>query len=57
MGIISTLYKRKLEMSKETYTYTPYIQLKEASFTIPDIVFIGYDKDGNAKFKKTKKDE
>lgn len=44
-------------MSKETYTYTPYIQLKEASFTIPDIVFIGYDKDGNVKFKKTNKDD
>ena len=41
-------------MTKETYTYAPYIQLKEYSFTIPDIVFIGYDKDGNAKFKKGK---
>ena len=44
-------------MSKETYIYRPYIQLKEVSFTIPDIVFIGYDKDGNVKFKKTNKDD
>ena len=44
-------------MTKETYTYAPYIQLKEYSFTIPDIVFIGYDKDGNAKFKKQNKDD
>ena len=32
----------------------PYIQLKEYSFAIPNIQFIGYDKNGNAKFKKTK---
>tara|TARA_B100001173_G_C15913945_1_gene515370 strand:- start:356 stop:487 length:132 start_codon:yes stop_codon:yes gene_type:complete len=41
-------------MSKETYTYAPYIQLKEYSFVIPNIQFIGYGKNGNAKFKKTK---
>tara|TARA_B100000674_G_scaffold250710_1_gene206793 strand:- start:161 stop:289 length:129 start_codon:yes stop_codon:yes gene_type:complete len=42
-------------MSKETHTYAPYIKLKDYSFTVPDIVFIGYDKNGNAKFKKEKR--
>lgn len=38
--------------TKEGYKYAPYIPIMEISF--PDIVFIGYDKDGNAKFKKIK---
>jgi len=44
-------------MSKEEYTYTPYHLLEDYCFTVPDIVFIGYDKNGNAKFKKEKDDE
>lgn len=44
-------------MSKEEYTYAPYRLLEDYSFTVPDIVFIGYDKNGNAKFKKVKEDE
>ena len=45
------------KMSKEKYTYTPYHLLEDYSFTVPDIVFIGYDKNGKAKFKKQNKDE
>ena len=41
-------------MNKEGYIFTPYIPLKEFCFTIPNIVFVGYDKDGKALFKKTK---
>lgn len=44
-------------MSKEEYTYTPYHLLEDYSFTVPDIVFIGYDKNGKAKFKKKREDE
>ena len=57
-------------MSKEEYTYTPYhsdriyqrLLLDKANFyclledySLLDIVFIGYDKNGNAKFKKEKR--
>ena len=42
-------------MSKEKYTYAPYCLLKDYSFTVPDTVFIGYDVNGNAKFKKEKR--
>jgi hypothetical protein len=37
-------------VSKEGYIYTPYIPIIQV--TIPNIKFIGYDKDGKAKFKK-----
>jgi len=39
-------------MSKEGYKYAPYIPIM--GFTLPNIKFVGYDKDGNAKFKKIK---
>tara|TARA_B100000497_G_scaffold65177_1_gene73717 strand:+ start:544 stop:714 length:171 start_codon:yes stop_codon:yes gene_type:complete len=54
----------------EEYTYTPYhsdriyqrLLLDKANFyclledySLLDIVFIGYDKNGNAKFKKEKR--
>jgi len=42
-------------MSKEKYTYTPYHLLEDYSFTVHDTVFIGYDANGNAKFKKEKR--
>ena len=41
-------------MSKEGYKYAPYIPIKEFCYTIPDVEFVGYDKDGKAKFKKIK---
>jgi|TARA_R110000803_G_scaffold207109_1_gene274822 hypothetical protein len=44
-------------MSKEKYTYAPYRLLEDYSFTVPDTVFIGYDVNGKAKFKKQNKDE
>ena len=37
-------------MNKEGYQYVPYIPIM--GFTLPNIKFVGYDKDGNAKFKK-----
>jgi hypothetical protein len=39
---------------KEGYKYAPYIPIKEFCYTIPDVEFVGYDKDGKAKFKKIK---
>tara|TARA_R110000744_G_C19049248_1_gene527645 strand:+ start:402 stop:542 length:141 start_codon:yes stop_codon:yes gene_type:complete len=41
-------------MSKEGYKYAPHIPIKEFCFTIPNVEFVGYDKDGKAKFKKIK---
>jgi hypothetical protein len=38
----------------EGYKFAPYIPIKEFCFRIPNIKFVGYDKDGNAKFKRIK---
>ena len=37
---------------KEGYKYAPYIPIMEITF--PNIEFIGYDENGNARFKKIK---
>jgi len=39
-------------MIKEGYKFAPYIPTM--GFILPNIKFVGYDKDGNAKFKKIK---
>lgn len=44
----------QMGMSKEGYKYAPHILMKEFCFTIPNVEFVGYDKDGKAKFKKIK---
>ena len=42
-------------MNKQSYKFAPYIPMKEFRFRIPNLEFIGYDKDGKVKFKKNNK--
>jgi hypothetical protein len=36
------------------YVFAPYIPVTKFCFTMPDVILIGYDKEGKAIFKKTK---